>query len=142
MVKPSIYLNFDGRCEAAFRFYERCFGGKVTSLLTWGDSPMAKDAPSEWASKILHATLRVGDVVLAGGDMLPQGYERPRGFTVLLGLSDPVDAERIYNALAEEGTINVPLQETFWATRYAWVTDRFGIPWTINCGGVEPESQQ
>ena len=134
MVKPSIYLNFDGRCEAAFRFYERCFGGKVTSLITWGDSPMAKEAPPEWAAKILHATLSIGDVVLLGGDMLPKQYRQPQGFSVLLGLNDPVEAERIFAALTEEGTVDVPLQETFWASRYGWVTDRFGIPWTINCG--------
>jgi PhnB protein len=132
MVKPSIYLSFDGQCEAAFRFYERCFGGKITSLLAWGDSPMAKDAPPEWGAKILHASFSVGDVVLAGSDT--QGYERPRGFSVMLGLSDRIEAERIFNALAEDGTVTVPLQETFWAVRYGSVTDRFGIPWTINCG--------
>jgi PhnB protein len=136
-VKPSIYLSFNGQCEAAFRFYERCFGGKITGLLTWGDSPMAKDAPPEWGAKILHASLSVGDIVLAGADTLPQAYERPRGFSVLLGLSEPIDAERIYNALAEDGTVTVPLQETFWALHYGWVTDRFGIPWTINCGTAE-----
>ena len=101
MVTPSISLSFDGQCEAAFRFYEQCLGGKITMLLTWADSPMAKDAPPEWGAKILHASLSVGDTVLAGGDTLPQGYERPRGFSVLLGLSEPVDAERIYHALAE-----------------------------------------
>jgi PhnB protein len=132
MVKPSIYLSFDGQCEAAFRFYERCFGGTITSLLAWGDSPMAKDAPPEWGAKILHASFSVGDVVLAGADT--QRYERPRGFSVMLGLSDRIEAERIFDALAEDGTVTVPLQETFWAIRYGWVTDRFGIPWTINCG--------
>jgi len=137
MVKPSIYLSFNGQCEAAFMFYERCFGGKITSLLTWGDSPMAKDAPPDWGAKILHASLSVGDILLAGADTLPQAYERPRGFSVLLGLSEPMDAERIYSALAEDGTVTVPLQETFWALRYGWVTDRFGIPWTINCGKAE-----
>ena len=133
MVKPSISLSFNGQCEAAFRLYEQCLGGKITFLLTWGDSPMAKDAPPEWDAKVLHASLSVGDMVFAGADTLPQGYERPRGFAVLLGLSDPVDAERIFNALAEQGTVAVPLQETFWALRYGWVTDRFGIPWAINC---------
>ncbi len=137
MVKPSISLYFDGQCEAAFRFYERCFGGKITFLLAWGDSPMAKDAPPEWAAKILHASLSVGNMVFAGADTLPQGYERPRGFAVMLGLSDPVEAERLYNALAEDGRVTVPLQETFWAVRYGGVTDRFGIPWTINCGKAE-----
>jgi PhnB protein len=135
VVKPSISLSFDGQCEAAFRFYEQCLGGKITFLLTWRDSPMARDAPPEWGAKILHASLRVGDMVLAGADT--QGYERPRGFAVLLGLSDAMDAERIYNALAEDGTVTVPLQETFWALRYGWVTDRFGIPWAINCEKAE-----
>ena len=134
MVTPSISLSFDGQCEAAFKFYERCFGGKIMFLLTWAESPMAKDAPPEWGAKILHASLSVGNMVLAGADTLPQGYERPRGFAVLLGLSDPMEAERLFNALAEDGTVKVPLQETFWAGRYGWVTDRFGIPWTINCG--------
>jgi PhnB protein len=137
MVKPSISLFFDGQCEAAFRFYERCLGGKITFLLTWGESPMAKDAPPEWGSKILHASLTVGDTVFAGADTLPQQYEQPRGFNVMLGLSDPTDAERLYHALAEDGTVTVPLQETFWALRYGCVTDRFGIPWTINCGRAE-----
>jgi PhnB protein len=133
MVKPSISLSFNGQCEAAFRFYEQCLGGKITFLLTWADSPMAKDAPPEWGAKILHASLSVGDMVFAGADTLPEAYERPRGFAVLLGLSDPIDAERIFNALSEQGTVGVPLQETFWALRYGWVIDRFGIPWTINC---------
>jgi PhnB protein len=135
MVKPGISLSFDGQCEAAFRFYERCLGGKITFLLTWGDSPMAKDAPPEWGAKILHASLSVGDMVFAGADSLQ--YEQPRGFAVLLGLTDAIDAERIFNALAEDGIVAVPLQETFWASRYGWVTDRFGIPWTINCAETE-----
>lgn len=135
MVKPSISLSFDGQCEAAFRFYERCLGGSITFLLTWGDSPMAKDAPPDWAAKVLHASLSLGGLVLAGAD--PLHYERPQGFTLLLGLTDSGDAERIFNALAEGGTVGVPLQETFWASRYGWVTDRFGIPWTINCGERE-----
>jgi PhnB protein len=133
MVTPCIYLSFDGRCEAAFRFYEQCFGGKITALMTWGDSPMGKDAPQEWATKVLHASLSVGDVLVAGGDPPPAAYVRPQGFSVLLGLSDPLEAERIFAALAEEGTVSVPLQQTFWASRHGWVTDRFGIPWTINC---------
>jgi len=130
-VKPSISLSFDGRCEAAFKFYERCLGGKITFTLTWGDSPMAKDAPAEWGGKICHMSLTVGDVVFAGADV--QGYEAPRGFAILLGLSDAADAERIFTALAENGTVSVPLQETFWALRYGHVTDQFGIPWAINC---------
>ena len=130
---PSISLSFNGQCEAAFRFYERCLGGKITFILTWGDSPMAKDAPAEWGGKVAHASLDVGGVVLSGADTPPQQYERPQGFSVLLGISDIADAERIFQALAEYGTVTMPLQETFWALRFGGVTDRFGIPWAINC---------
>jgi PhnB protein len=132
-VNPSISLSFDGRCEAAFKFYEQCLGGKIGMLLTWGDSPMAKDAPPGWGGKILHASLTVGDTVLLAADAHPGQYEPPRGFAILLGISDLADAERIFNALAENGTVNMPLQETFWALRFGAVTDQFGIPWEINC---------
>jgi len=134
VVKPSINLSFDGQCEAAFTFYERCFGGKITLMLKWADSPIANDAPPGWGAKILHASLLLGDVVIAGADTL--AYEHPGGFSVLLGVSDPKEAERVFAELAEGGTVTVPLQETFWALRYGWVTDRFGIPWTVNCGNA------
>jgi PhnB protein len=135
-MKLSSHLTFNGECEAAFRFYERCLGGKILVMLTYGDSPMANQAPPEWNGKILHATLTVGDNVLVGADVLPEQYERPRGFYVLLGIDDPVDAERIYNELAENGTVLMPIQETFWARRFGVLVDRFGIPWEINCEPV------
>jgi len=134
---PSISLSFNGQCEDAFKFYEQCLNGKIAFKLTWGDSPMAKDAPPEWGGKILYASLTVGGVAFAGADALPQQYEPPRGFAVLLSVTDLADAERIFNALAENGRVRIPLQETFWALRFGGVTDRFGIPWEINCGRSE-----
>ena len=132
-VNPCVGLHFDGRCEAAFKFYERCFGGKITFMLTWANSPMAKDAPPEWGGKIMHMSLTIGDVAFAGADVLPHQYEPPRGFSILLGVADLADAERLFHALAEGGTVRMPLQETFWALRFGGVTDQFGIPWEINC---------
>ena len=134
---PCINLSFDGRCEAAFRFYERCLNGKVTFLLTWGDSPMANDAPPEWGGKIAHATLEVGNTRMQGSDPAPGSYEAPRGFAITLNPSEG-DAERLFAELAEGGTVGVPLQETFWAVRFGMVTDRFGIPWVINAEKSEP----
>jgi PhnB protein len=131
-LNPCINLSFDGRCEAAFQFYAKCIGGKITFMLKWGDSPMGKDAPAEWAGKILHARFELGDLVLNGCDVLPGQYERPRGFSLLLGLDDPADAERLFSALAENGSVRMPLQETFWAERFGGVTDQYGIPWEIN----------
>jgi PhnB protein len=129
---PCINLSFDGQCEAAFKLYERCLNGKITFMLTWADSPMAKDAPPAWGSKIIHATLVVGNTRLQGSDPAPGSYESPRGFTITLNPSAD-DAERLFTALAEGGIVGMPLQETFWARRFGVLTDRFGIPWTINC---------
>ena len=102
-------------------------------MLTYRDSPMAEQVPPGWREKIAHATLTVGDLVLMGADVLPQQYERPKGFAVVLGMDDPMDAERIYHALAENGTVQMPLQKTFWAVLFAVLVDQFGIPWEINC---------
>ena len=127
------HLAFGGQCEAAFKFYERCLGGKIVTMLTYGKSPMAEQVPPRWREKILHATLAVGDNVLMGGDPVPEQYEQPKGFTVLLGIDDPADAERIFHALAENGTVQMPLQKTFWSVRFGALVDQFGIPWSINC---------
>jgi len=128
-----ISLAFDGRCEAAFRFYERCLEGTISFMLTWGKSPMAGDAPPDWESKIFHAALKVGDSVITGGDVAPDRYGQPKGFSVVLQMDDSAAAERIFHALAEDARIEMPLQETFWASRFAVLVDQFGIPWTINC---------
>ena len=127
------YLSFNGQCEAAFKLYERCFGGKIVTLLTYGNSPMAGQTPPDWRDKILHATLNVGESVLMGADVPPEHYEPAKGFGVMLGIDDPADAERIFHALAEGGTVQVPLEKTFWSVLFGMVIDRFEIPWEINC---------
>ena len=133
-IEPSISLVFNGECDAAFALYQQCLGGTITFRLTWGDSPMADQAPPEWRDKIIHATLTVGGKAISGGDVLPGQYERPQGFQLLLDLDDATAAERIFEQLADGGLITVPLQQTFWAQRFGAVVDRFGIPWGINCG--------
>jgi PhnB protein len=128
------YLSFNGECEAAFKFYEKCLSGKITFMMPYEGSPMADQAPSGWRNKILHATLNVGDQVLQAADCLPGQYQRPQGFSIALAFKDPAEAERIFHALAESGTVQMPIQETFWAIRFGMLVDRFGIPWIINCG--------
>jgi PhnB protein len=132
-MKLTPHLAFGGQCEAAFKFYERCLGGKIITMLTYGDSPMAEQAPAEWRGKIVHATLTAGDSSLMGADVLPGQYERPRGFHILLGIDDPAEAERIYQALVENGSAQMPLQQTFWAVRFGVLVDQFGVSWEINC---------
>lgn len=127
------HLTFNGECEAAFRFYERCLSGKIMVMLRWADTPMANEAPPGMSDKILHATLTVEDNMLAGSDSLPGQYEGAKGFQILVNMDDPVEAERIFNALAENGKVQMAFQETFWAAGFGVVTDQFGTSWEINC---------
>jgi PhnB protein len=127
------YLNFDGQCRAAFEFYEQCLGGKIEQLMTHADSPMAAQTPPAWRDRIMHVRLVVGDYVLMGSDAPPEYYQRPQGLYVSLTVGEPAEAERIFQALAENGAVQMPLQETFWSARFGMLVDRFGTPWMINC---------
>jgi len=110
-------------------------------MLGWGESPAAVQAPPGWGAKIYHATLKIGDTAIQGGDVPPERYEPPRGFEVVLQMDAAVAAERVFQALADNGTIAMPLQETFWASRFGVLVDRFGIRSSINCErAVEPMS--
>jgi PhnB protein len=136
----STYLNFNGQCEAAFKFYEQCLGGKIQLMMTYGESPMADQVTPESRNKIMHVTLAVGDGVLMGCDAPPQQYEKPQGFFVSIAIDSPAEAERLFQALSENGTVRMPLQQTFWAARFGMLIDRFGTPWMINCGQPKEKS--
>ena len=132
-LSPHISLSFNGQCEAAFRFYERCLGGRIVSIFTWGKSPMAGEAPPGWADKVMYASLTIGETLISGSDVPPAHYEPPRGFELMIEPDDPVDAERLFHALAENGTVGMPIQETFWSVRFGVLVDQFGIRWSVNC---------
>jgi len=114
------YLTFNGQCEAAFKFYEKVFGGKIDAMPYEG-SPMADQVPPEWRSKIIHARLSVGDEILMGSDALPDRYQEMKGICVTLGIDDPREAERAFNALSENGTVQVPIQNTLALAR-SWMS--------------------
>jgi PhnB protein len=127
------YLLFNGNCEAAFKFYEQCLGGKITALSTYGTSPAAEHVPVEIHNQVIHARLEIGDLVLMGSDSPPENFKPPQGFYINLGIANPAEAERLFNALAEDGQVTMPFAQTFWAYRFGMVVDQFGIPWMINC---------
>ena len=129
------YLVFNGQCEAAFKFYEKVLGGQILGMFTHAGTPAAEHVPPEWLNKIMHVTLKVGDSVLMGSDAPPDRYNKPQGITVNIALSDVAEAERIFHALSENGTVGMPIQQTFWAERWGMLTDRYGIPWMVNCEG-------
>jgi PhnB protein len=119
-MRINTHLSFNGQCEAAFKLYAECLSGEITMMLTYGGSPLAATAP-ELGDKILHATLKLGDYVLTGADVPPNRYEKPQGFAVQLNIDNPGQAEAIFNTLLEGGTVQFPLQRTFWAERYGIV---------------------
>ena len=127
------YLTFNGQCEAAFRFYENVLGGKIEAMMTFSSSPMAEQTQPEWRNKIMHARMSVGDKMLMASDAPPDRYEAMKGFMVTLGIDDPGEAERIFHALSEKGTVQMPIQKTFWAERFGMLVDQFGTPWMVNC---------
>ena len=140
------YLGFDGQCEAAFKHYEKVLGGKILMMLRNADAPPGTPIPAESANRIMHARLQVGDRLLMGGDAPSGRGSKPQGFCANIMVDDPAEAERIFRELGAGGTVTMPITETFWARRFGMLTDKFGIPWMVNCekpmGAAEPESRQ
>jgi PhnB protein len=130
------YLHFNGQCEAAFQFYQRCLGGKIEAMIPYAGTPAEEHVTSDWRNKIMHARFTVGDQVLMGSDARAEHYKKPGGFSVSLNVDSPAEAERIFQILAENGQVHMPIQQTFWAARFGMLADQFGIPWMVNCEGA------
>lgn len=131
------YLSFKGECEEAFRFYAQCLGGQLGAIFRYAGTPLAGQVPDDWADKVMHGSLTLGDQVLMGADVAPEGYEEPKGFSLSVQITSTADAERIFDELAAGGRVVLPLEKTFWAERFGMLVDRFGIPWLINCEGSD-----
>ncbi|MDQ2731228.1 MAG: VOC family protein [Armatimonadota bacterium] len=132
-MKLNPYLNFNGNCEAAFKFYEQVLGGKMEAMMNHEGTPAMEHIPAEWAKKIMHARINVGGTILMGSDSPPQYQSEAHGFCVSLLVDTPAEAERVFAALSENGQVEMPLEETFWATRFGMLKDQFGTPWMVNC---------
>jgi PhnB protein len=132
-VQVNPYLNFGGDCREAFAFYAELLGGEITMMTSFADMRIDNHDPSAGPGGVMHARLVLGDWVLMGSDAPPEMYGRPQGIWVALVVEEPSEAERIYGGLSENGTVLMPLDETPWAERFGMLTDRFGIPWMINC---------
>lgn len=126
------YLNFDGTCAEAFRFYERVLGGKLEVLLTHGDSPIAGEVAPAWHERVLHACLKVGQATLMASDSPPGAHVPAQGSYVSVHLDRVEVAERIFGELAGGGQVTMPLGPTFWSTAFGMCVDRYGTPWMIN----------
>ncbi|MDA7087883.1 VOC family protein [Pseudomonas sp. SA3-5] len=132
-MKINAYLMFDGQCEAAFNFYAQTLDGTL-QLMRYAESPDAKDIPPEFHQRVMHVCLTVGDQQLMASDSTAQcPYEGIKGCSITLQVDNVPEAESLYAALAEGGSVQMELQQTFWSTRFAMLTDRFGVSWMINC---------
>jgi len=86
---------------------------------------------------IMHARFAVGDSVLMCADSPPDRYQPPRGMNVSIHVKDAAEAQRIFNALAENGKVTMPFEKTFWSPGFGMCSDQFGIPWMVNTEGDE-----
>jgi PhnB protein len=126
------YLMFLGNCKEAFEFYEKALGGKL-DVMTYGQSPEASKMPAEMHNQVIHARLAAGTSVIMGSDCPPDRYTKPQGFSVAVGTKDPAETEQVFNALAQGGQVQMPLQQTFWSAKFGMLQDKFGIAWMVNC---------
>ena len=131
------YLLFKGNCEDAFKFYEKCLGGKIVTMMPHEGTPAAEQVPANWREKIIHARMTVGDQVLMASDVPPDRYAPMKGFGVSFTVDSPADAERIFKALSEKGAVGMPMQQTFFAVRFGMVVDQFGTPWMVTCEAAQ-----
>jgi PhnB protein len=130
-MKLYTYLNYGGNCRQAFEFYAEHLGGKITMLTTHGEQPEASGGPPDWKHAILHARIEIGDTVLFGADVPPERFQPMRSAYLSLLLDSASEAERIYALLSEGGQIFMPMEETFFAHRFAMLRDQFGTSWML-----------
>lgn len=127
------YLNFGGRCEEALAFYKKTLGAEVTMMMRMKESPdLAMQAPPAMAEKIMHSAFKIGETTLMATDgMGPEGAAF-KGVTLSLNVANDSEAKRLFAALSEGGSVQMPLMKTFWTSSWGTLTDRFGVPWMVN----------
>ncbi|MFL5496817.1 MAG: VOC family protein [Gemmatimonadales bacterium] len=128
-MRLDIYLNYRGNCEQAFRFYEQHLGGKITMMMRHGEQPDQDKVPANWKTAILHARIEIGRTVLMGADI--PDCQPMRSAYLTLTLDSAEEAERLYALLSDEGQIFMKMEETFFASRFAMLRDRFGTSWML-----------
>jgi PhnB protein len=130
-MKLRTYLNYGGNCAEALQFYEKHLGGKILAMMTHGQSPEAGNIKPEWKNAILYAQIAVGDTEFMASDVPPERFQPMRSVYLSLSVDTDVEAERIYNLLTEGGEVYMPMQETFFASRFGQLRDRFGTSWMV-----------
>jgi PhnB protein len=123
-----IYVNYRGKCEEAFRFYEQHLDGKITGVVRHGEQPNP-NIPADWKDKILHARIEIASTMVLGADI--PNAEPMRSAYLSLSVDSEADAERIYRVLSDGGEIFMKMEKTPFANRFAMLRDRFGASWML-----------
>jgi len=128
------YLFFDGRCQEALDFYVSALGAKVEMSMKFKDSPEPPQMPGVSGDNIMHSSFRIGDSVVMASDGFGKGKPVFQGISLSLAVKSVAEADRYFSALAKGGTIQQPLEQTFFASSFGMVTDKFGVPWMVIAG--------
>jgi PhnB protein len=128
-MKLNTYVNFAGTCAEAFRYYEKHLGAKPGMMMTHAQAPDQSRVNPEWKDKVLHARISLAGTELMGADI--PSAQPMRSAYLTLSVDSDIDAERIFSALSDGGQVLMPMEDTFFASRFGQVRDRFGINWMI-----------
>jgi PhnB protein len=133
-VQVQPYLFFDGRCEEAVGFYKKALGAEVTSLMRFKECPAPEEPgtlPPGAGEKVMHMSFRIGETTVLASDGRCLGQPNFQGFSLSLTVPTDAEAERLFNALAEGGQVQMPFGKTFFASSFGMVEDRYGVGWMI-----------
>jgi PhnB protein len=131
MLGVNPYIAFKGNCRQAIEFYKSALDAQVLFTQTVGESPMSNMGPAE---NIMHCTIKVGDsTVMMCDDPRPDAPADGGNISLAIGLNDPQRAKQIFDNLANDGSVVMPLQKTYWAEAFGMVNDKFGVRWMVNC---------
>ncbi|MDX2153618.1 MAG: glyoxalase/bleomycin resistance/extradiol dioxygenase family protein [Bryobacteraceae bacterium] len=131
MLGVNPYIAFKGNCREAIAFYQRALDAQVLFTQTVGESPMADMGPKD---NIMHCTIQVGgSTIMLCDDPRPDGAASGGNISLAIGMNEPERATRVFENLSEGGSVEMPLQKTYWAEAFGMLTDRFGVKWMVNC---------
>jgi PhnB protein len=130
-MKLYTYLNYGGNCRQAFEFYVEHLGATIESITTYAELPESSNIPPDWRNAVVHARLEIGDTMLLGADVSPDRFQPMRSAYLTLIVDSVDEAEHLYALLGDGGQIFMPMEETFFAHRFAMLRDRFGTSWML-----------
>ncbi|HYB96222.1 MAG TPA: VOC family protein [Vicinamibacterales bacterium] len=137
-MKLNVFLNYGGNCEAALRFYEAHLGGRIVMLMRRAEQPEQPITWPGWEHSIQYAIMDIGETQVMASDVPPAQFQPMRSVYLTLTADSVAEAERIWKLLSDGGEIFMPMAETFFATRFGQLRDRFGTSWMIM--NLKPQS--